>query len=119
MKEEEDIDIEIRKEDIRIDKMSEQGEGGKKVNKKDQDVRIKNIKKGIMVVKEEKQKKKKSEREMKIMRERIYEMERKKDERERQKERRRKVGQGERQERISKYNLKKGRVKENRINIKI
>ena len=114
----EEVDLKINESDLRIDVFRAGGPGGQSVNTTDSAVRITHIPSGISVSQQdEKSQHKNKSKGMKILRSRLYELERSRIEKERSKDRKSKIGTGDRSERIRTYNFPQGRVTDHRINL--
>ena len=114
----EEVDLKINDSDLRIDVFRAGGPGGQSVNTTDSAVRITHIPTGLSVSQQdEKSQHKNKAKGMKILRSRLYELERSRIDQERSKDRKTKIGTGDRSERIRTYNFPQGRVTDHRINL--
>ncbi|MDC3062663.1 peptide chain release factor 1 [Candidatus Pelagibacter sp.] len=114
----EEVDLKINDADLRIDVFRAGGPGGQSVNTTDSAVRITHIPTGLSVSQQdEKSQHKNKAKGMKILRSRLYELERSRIDQERSQDRKTKIGTGDRSERIRTYNFPQGRVTDHRINL--
>lgn len=118
MPEEENVEIEVKPEDIKVDVYRSGGAGGQSVNTTDSAVRMTHLPTGIVVTcQNERSQLQNKEKALQILKSKIYEEQKRKQEEESGIERRSKIGTGDRSEKIRTYNYPQNRVTDHRIGL--
>ncbi len=118
MPEEENVEIEVKPEDIKVDVYRSGGAGGQSVNTTDSAVRMTHIPTGIVVTcQNERSQLQNKEKALQILKSKIYEEQKRKQEEESGEARRSKIGTGDRSEKIRTYNYPQNRVTDHRIGL--
>lgn len=114
----EEVDVEIKPEDLRIDVFRASGPGGQSVNTTDSAVRVTHVPTGLVVIcQDEKSQLKNKNKALKVLRSRLLQEEQDKQQQEQAESRRAQVGTGDRSGRIRTYNFPQGRLSDHRINL--
>ena len=118
MPEPEDVEIDLKPDDYRIDKFHASGPGGQHVNKTESAIRLTHYESGVVVqCQDEKSQHKNLAKALRVLKTRLYEARRQEEDKRRADTRRTLVGSGDRSQRIRTYNFPENRISDHRINL--
>lgn len=118
MPEPEDVEIELNKEDYRVDKFGASGPGGQHVNKTESAIRLTHFETGIVVqCQDEKSQIKNLSKALRVLKSRIYDFRQQEEMKKRAADRKSLIGSGDRSQRIRTYNFPQNRISDHRINL--
>jgi peptide chain release factor 1 len=118
MAEPEDVEVDLKPEDYRIDKFNASGPGGQHVNKTESAIRLTHFETGIVVqCQDEKSQHKNLAKALRVLKSRIYDKKREEELKKRSDQRKSLIGSGDRNERIRTYNFPQNRLTDHRINL--
>jgi len=114
----EDLDMEIKDADIKIDTYRASGAGGQHVNKTESAIRVTHLPTGVVVTcQDESSQHKNKDKALKVLRSKIFEIQRQEQEQKRASQRKSMVSTGDRSAKIRTYNFPQGRMTDHRINL--
>ncbi len=118
MLEVDDVEIDINPADLKIDTFRSSGAGGQHINKTSSAIRVTHLPTGLVVeCQDERSQHKNKDKALKVLRSRLYDIEKQKQDEEVAQERKSQVGTGDRSERIRTYNYPQGRLTDHRIGL--